>query len=153
MDWVTDHPALAWLALALVLGAVEVATLDFVFVMLAGGALAGSLAAAFGAPFAVSAVVAVLSALLLLVLVRPLLARRLRAGSPTLTGTAALVGRDAVVLETVGEHGGRVRLAGEVWSARTADRATTVLPGRTVRVVSIEGATAVVASAPGSESS
>jgi membrane protein implicated in regulation of membrane protease activity len=156
MSWLTDHPALAWLALALVLAAVEVATVDFVFLMLVGGALVAAVAAALGLPFAGQVLVAVAVTLVLLSLVRPALVRRVRVGSPTLTGTAALVGREARVVETVSDVGGRIRLAGEVWSARTPSGGTSagrnpaeletalLLPGRTVRVLAIEGATAVV---------
>lgn len=148
MHWVTDQPAFTWLALALVLAAVEVATLNLVFVMLAVGALGAALAAAVGGPFVVQVLVAVVVALLLLSLLRPLLVRRLRTGEGTLTGAAALVGREARVIETVTETGGRVKLHGEVWSARTAVRTASFLPGQLVRVVAIEGATAVVQAVP-----
>ena len=37
MDWLGDNPWLAWLGVALVLAAIEAATVDFVFIMLAGG--------------------------------------------------------------------------------------------------------------------
>lgn len=148
MNWVADNPALAWLALALVLAAIEVATLDLVFVMLAVGALASATAAALGASAPIQVVVAVAVALLLLGVLRPVLVRRVRAGDATLTGAAALVGREARVLETVTETGGRVKLHGEVWSARTAGATASFLPGQPVRVVAIEGATAVVQAAP-----
>jgi membrane protein implicated in regulation of membrane protease activity len=174
MSWLTDHAALTWLALALVLAAVEVATVDFFFLMLVGGALVAALVAALGLAFPGQVLVAVAVALVLLVVVRPALVRRVRVGSATLTGTAALVGREARVVETVSDAGGRIRLAGEVWSARTpsgtgagrpgaghgaghaaghgagqgADLgAALLLPGRTVRVLAIEGATAVVTAA------
>lgn len=148
MDWLTNHPVLAWVGLALVLGAVEVATVDLLFLMLAGGALAGALAAALGAGVVVQVLAAAAVALLLVGLVRPLLRRRLYAdgGTASLTGTAALVGREALVIETVTATGGRVRLAGEVWSARTAPATALdgLLPGHNVRVTAIDGATAVV---------
>ena len=146
MTWLTDHPALAWLAVALVLAAIEVATLDLVFIMLAAGALVATLVAAAGAPFVIQVVAAVGVALLLIGLLRPVLVRRLHQGPETYTGTAALVGREARVLETVSGTGGRIKLGGEVWSARTDGRTSpdTFLPGQPVRVVSIEGATAVV---------
>jgi membrane protein implicated in regulation of membrane protease activity len=153
MSWLTDHPALVWLALALLLAAAEVATVDFFFLMLVGGALLGAVAAALGLPFALQVVVAVAVTLVLLLVVRPAAVRRVRAGSTTLTGAAALVGREARVLETVTEEGGRIRLGGEVWSARTDEGwqylagSQALLPGRTVRVLAIEGATAVVEAA------
>lgn len=147
MSWLTANPALAWLALALVLAAVEVATLDLFFAMLAAGALAAALAAALGGGLVVQVVTAVVVALLLLGLLRPLLVRRLHAGDPTLTGAAALIGREARVVETVTDTGGRVKILGEVWSARTggSDLTDSILPGQPVRVIAIEGATAVVA--------
>ena len=49
MEWLGDNPWLGWLGIGLALAAIEAATVDFVFVMLAGGALAASLAAALGA--------------------------------------------------------------------------------------------------------
>jgi membrane protein implicated in regulation of membrane protease activity len=153
MSWLTDHLAPAWLALALLLAAIEVATVDFFFLMLVGGALLGCLAAALGLPFPLQVVVAVAVSLVLLVAVRPAVVRRVRVGTRTLTGTAALVGREARVLETVTESGGRIRLGGEVWSARADDGwlylagPVALLPGRTVRVLAIEGATAVVEAA------
>lgn len=150
MGWITDHPGLAWLALALALAAFEVASIDFVFLMFVGGALAGALAGAVGAPFVLQVIVAVAVSTLLLTTVRPVVVRRLHGGEPTLTGAAALVGTSAEVVETVTETGGRVKIRGEVWSARStggASSATALMPGESVRVVSIDGATAVVTAA------
>lgn len=153
MSWITEHPALAWLALALALAAFEVASIDFVFLMFVVGALAGALTAALGAPFVLQVVVAVVVSLLLLGVVRPIVVRRVHVGDPTLTGAAALIGKPARVVETVTETGGRVKIGGEVWSARSApvgaaDVPVALLPGEPVRVLAIDGATAVVTSAP-----
>lgn len=145
MDWLRDAPWLPWLLLAVVLGVVELATLDLLFVMLAAGALAGAATAAVGAPFLLQALVSLGAALAMLGAVRPVALRHLREGTrETRTGVAALVGRQATVLERVDGHTGRVKLAGEVWSARSYDPYSAIEPGRTVDVVSIEGATAVV---------
>ena len=143
-----------WLALALVLGGVEVVSVDFVFSMLAGGALAGSLAAALGFPIAGQVIVAVAVAAALLALVRPLAKRYFSVpeGHGGI-GAGGQVGRQAQVLETVTEHDGRVKLGGETWSARTGPGAAPCLPGQEVRVVSIQGATAIVSNiAVGQES-
>ena len=151
MDWLTDNPALGWLAAALLLGVVELATVDLIFLMLAGGAVAAAVVAALGAPFVVQVLVGVAVALLLVGLVRPVIRRRFyaRGGTAAQTGTASLVGRDALVVDTVTTSGGRVKLAGEIWSARVAPRTTpdAFLPGHLVRVLAIDGATAVVAPA------
>lgn len=56
----------------------------------------------------------------------------------------ALKGRQALVLETVDASGGRVKLAGEVWSARSYAPDQVFEPGSQVDVIDIDGATAVV---------
>ncbi len=139
---------LVWVGVALALGAIEAATVDFVFLMLAGGALGGAGAAAFGAPFPLQAVVAVVVAGGLLGLVRPWAKRRftIRSGDAKM-GTAGYIGRSGFVLETITSSSGRVKLGGETWSARTADGEETQ-PGDEVRVLAIDGATAVVTRVP-----
>lgn len=147
MDWFADNGWIAWVGLALMLAAVEVATVTFFFLMLAGGAVAGALAAALGWAFPAQVVVAVLVALALTLLARPPLVRRMAAqGEAVAIGPDANIGRDALVIAPVTTTGGQVKLAGEVWSARTDD-ATPLTPGRTARVVSLDGATAVVTAA------
>jgi membrane protein implicated in regulation of membrane protease activity len=145
-DWVGDNAWLAWVIVALVLAGVEIMTLDLVFVMLAAGAVAGAGAAGLGAALWVQLLVAGLSALAMLVVVRPVALRHLQTPHETRTGIAALVGRQAVVLERVDALTGRVKLAGEVWSARSYDPHAAIEPGTTVDVVQIEGATAIVLS-------
>lgn len=146
MDWFADNPWLAWLGIALILAAIEAATVDFVFIMLAGGAAAASVAAALGAPFGVQVVVAVVVAVVLLLLVRPLIKKRFMVAETSHgIGARSLVGRTAKVIQTVTSNDGRVKLAGETWSARTSDDGAVCQPGQEVRVVSIEGATVIVA--------
>ena len=154
MSWFSDNGWLAWVGVALALGAIEVATVSFVFLMLAGGALAGAVMAAAGAWFPVQVIAAVGVSAALLLTVRPIVKRRFLVPEGTNgIGAVAQVGRSALVLQTVTEHDGRVKLGGETWSARTAPNTAVCLPGQEVRVVSIEGATAIVSSvADGRES-
>jgi membrane protein implicated in regulation of membrane protease activity len=135
---------LFWVALAVVLGIVEVTTLSLVFAMLAGGAVVGALAALLGAAAPAQVLVALASAVALLAVVRPIALRHIRMPIESRTGVAALVGAQALVLEQVTAHGGRIKLGGEIWSARTLDPRESIDPGRTVDVVEIDGATAVV---------
>lgn len=133
-----------WAGAALALAAVEVVSTDLVFLMLAGGALAGSGAAALGAPvwgqFAVFALVAIA----LMLLARPPLKAYLLASTPNkLTNVDALAGREATVLQRVSETGGLVQLDGGQWSARSVDKLS-FAEGASVRVVRIDGAVAVV---------
>jgi len=75
---------------------------------------------------------------------RPFALRHVRQPPLLRTGTAALIGRPAIVLEEVGPHSGRVRIGGEIWSARSYDDTQLIPAGKTVDVMHIEGATALV---------
>src|SRR5690242_2288851 len=93
-----DNPWLLWLAVALLAGTIEVLTLDLVFMMFAGGAVAAAVADAFGASLTVEILVFAVTSGLLLLAARPPLLAYLRKVPPTATGTAALVGTEAEVL-------------------------------------------------------
>ncbi|MFC9914293.1 MULTISPECIES: NfeD family protein [unclassified Streptomyces] len=113
--------------------------------MLAVGAIAASVTAGiFGGDAVFQVVVFAVVSTALIAVVRPI-ANRHRAQRPQLaTGVEALKGRQAVVLERVDGSGGRIKLAGEVWSARSLDADRTFEAGQEVDVVDIEGATAIV---------
>jgi membrane protein implicated in regulation of membrane protease activity len=143
IDWLSEHAWAGWLGLAVLLAVVELMSLDLVLLMFALGALGGAVIAGLGGPLWLALVVFVVVSLALLFLVRPPMVERLHAG-PTLTvGHQNLVGREAIVVEPVGKQAGRVSLASEIWSARS-DGGETFDTGAEVRVVSIDGATAVV---------
>jgi membrane protein implicated in regulation of membrane protease activity len=143
MEWII------WLAAAIFLAVVEVVAVNLVFLLLAGGALAAAVATALGAPVWAQVLVFAVVSVVLLVGVRPWALRSLRRTSPELdTNIAAHVGRTAVVLLDVTAHAGRIKLTGEVWTARSADPGAVLPVGSTVRVVRIDGATAVVEPAP-----
>ena len=110
MSWFADHAWLAWVGLALVLGAIELASVDFVFLMLAGGALAGALAAVLGVPVVGQVLVSLAVAALALLLVRPVIKRQFTVQDAQGIGTAAQIGRSALVLSTVTENDGRIKL-------------------------------------------
>ncbi|ARQ71443.1 NfeD family protein [Streptomyces marincola] len=112
--------------------------------MLAAGAVAGALAAGFTDSVAVQVVVFAVVSTALIAVVRPI-ARRSRVQPPALrSGPDALMGKSAVVLERVDARNGRIKLAGEVWSARALGEGDSYEPGSQVSVVEIDGATAVV---------
>lgn len=134
-----------WLVGATALGIGLVITAMPELGMLAVGAVAAALVAGFFDGDAVAQVVAfVVVSTALIAVVRPI-ANRHRAQRPQLaTGIDALKGKQAVVLERVDVSGGRIKLAGEVWSARALDTGRTYEVGQEVDVVDIEGATAIV---------
>ncbi|WP_052466796.1 NfeD family protein [Mobilicoccus massiliensis] len=144
-EWLNGNHWAAWLGLALVLGVVEAATVDFVFLMLAGGALAGMVAGIFTSSVAIQIVAAAVASLLLLGAVRPVLKRRMLDRLPgSGLGIETYAGRPASVTEPVDENDGRVMFDGEIWSART-DRAMIPVPvGAEVTILRVDGATLVV---------
>lgn len=133
-----------FLLAAVVLAVVELTTLDLLFLMLAAGAAAGALAAGVTGSVVVGGVAALATAAAMLGVVRPIALRHLRQPVEARTGVAALVGEQAVVLEQVDGHTGRIKLSGEVWSARSYDGESVFAPGSRVSVAEIRGATALV---------
>ena len=134
-----------WLIGAAALGIALVITAMPELGMLAVGAVAAAVVSGIfgGGAVAQVAVFAVVSTALIAV-VRPI-ARRHRSQRPELaTGVDALKGKQAVVLERVDGSGGRIKLAGEVWSARALDTGRSYEVGQEVDVVDIEGATAII---------
>ncbi|MEU7177625.1 NfeD family protein [Streptomyces celluloflavus] len=133
-----------WLIAAVGLGIPLVVTALPEFGMLAVGAVAGAVTAGLGGGAILQFIVFAAVSVALIAVVRPI-ANRHRHQSPRLaSGIDALRGRSATVLERVDADGGRIKLAGEVWSARALDTDQVYEPGRQVDVVEIEGATAVV---------
>lgn len=116
-----------WLGIALVLGVVEMLSVDFIFIMFAGGALAGMVAALLGADAWVQVLAFAIVSVLLLAGLRPAARRWMMRSTPdVVTNVHALIGRRARVVLEVTPRGGRVKIGGEIWSARSAD--ASVLP-------------------------
>ena len=136
-----------WLIAAVIFAVGEIASMGFFLAPFAGGALVAALVSAVGAPDAASWIAFLLVSLALLALLRPLARSHRRMPSQLRTGTAALVGRSAVVVERISntEAVGCVRLEGELWTARAFDEDEVFEPGARVQVVDIKGATALVA--------
>jgi membrane protein implicated in regulation of membrane protease activity len=135
---------IVWLIVAVVLAGAEAASGGLLLVMFGAGALAASLASALGVPVVGSAAVFTIVSVALIAFVRPIAKRHLYQPPLERSGTAALIGTQAVVLETVDGSSGRIKLHGEVWSARTLDEDARFEPGEKVAVFEIDGATAVV---------
>jgi membrane protein implicated in regulation of membrane protease activity len=133
-----------WLVAAAALGIPLVVTAMPEFGMLAVGAVAAAIASGFGAGLVVEVLVFVVVSVALLAVVRPIAARHRSQRPQLVTGVDALKGRQAVVLERVDGSGGRIKLAGEVWSARALDTGRAYETGEEVDVVDIEGATAII---------
>lgn len=133
-----------WLIIAAVFAAGEVATTGFILGPLAVAAVLAALVALAGAGVVFQLIAFIAASVASVALLRPIAVRHLRVSPRIRTGTAALVGTQAVVLERVDADGGRVRIGGEVWSARAFLDGQVIEPGARVEVAKIEGATALV---------
>jgi membrane protein implicated in regulation of membrane protease activity len=134
-----------WIVLAALLAVGEIATPGlFVLGPIGVAAGVGALAAALGAAVWIQLVVFAAASLAGVAVLRPVARRHLHVPAPLRTGTAALVGAKGTVVERVDREGGRVKIGGEIWSARAFDDTAVIEAGTQVDVVKIEGATALV---------
>jgi membrane protein implicated in regulation of membrane protease activity len=136
-----------WVILAALFGIGEMLTTSFFLAPFALGAVAAAIADAVGAGTAAEWIVFFAVSLLTLAVVRPI-ARSHRQMPPQIrTGTAALIGKHAIVLERIENHEGVgcVKIDGEVWTARALYDDQVIERGTRVEVVDIKGATALVA--------
>ncbi|MFI8260700.1 NfeD family protein [Streptomyces sp. NPDC085665] len=133
-----------WLIGAVGLGIPLVLTAMPEFGMFAVGAVAAAVTAAFGGGVVAQVLVFVIVSVALIAVIRSIANHHREQRPQHRTGIDALKGRSALVLERVDGSGGRIKLAGEVWSARTLDADSSFEPGQQVDVVEIDGATAIV---------
>jgi membrane protein implicated in regulation of membrane protease activity len=146
MGWLEDWQA--WVGLAVLLGALELFSLDLILLMLAGGAVLGMVAAIIGLPVVAQVLIALAGSVAALALVRPSVVKRLQGGPTLVLGHDALVGRQALVIERVSAHGGQIKVGGDIWTARPYDEDLVIEPGATVDIFQIKGATALVHQIP-----
>ena len=133
-----------WVVIAVVLGGVELLTTTLAFGLVALAAVVAAGAGWAGGSAAVQFGTFVLASAAGLGVARPFALRRVRQPPVLRTGTAALVGRSAIVHEEVTGQTGRVRIGGDLWPARAYDETLVIPAGRMVDVMQIEGATALV---------
>jgi membrane protein implicated in regulation of membrane protease activity len=138
-------PWVLWLIAAVIFGIGEIATTGLFFGPFAGGAAVGALVSAAGAGSVISLAAFLVVSIVLLGALRPIARAHLRQPARLRTGTAALVGRTATVIERIGSDEGCVKLDGEIWRARAFDEDEVIEAGARVQVIEIRGVTAVVA--------
>ena len=135
-----------WLIAAVILAIGEIATTGLFLAPFAAGAAIAALLAAAGAGAVIEWAVFLVVSVIALAALRPIARAHKRTRGQIKTGTAALVGQHATVVERIAnaEGVGCVRLDGEIWTARAFDDDETFEPGARVQVLEIRGATALV---------
>jgi membrane protein implicated in regulation of membrane protease activity len=137
-DWV------AWAVGAAILAAGEAATAGLVLGPLALAAAIAAIVAAAGAPIGIQLAVFAVASVGAIAFLRPIALRHMRTPPHLRTNTEALIGARATVLERVDGQSGRVKIGGEIWSARSYDEDRVIEAGARVEVLKIDGATALV---------
>ena len=133
-----------WIVIAGALVVGELLTLDLTLAMFALAALIGAGVALLGVDLVWQIVAFVVAAGGFGLGLRPVAKRQLQRTPPLLTGADALVGERAMVVERVDGGGGRVKIKGEIWSARSYPTTTVLEAGSEARVLRLDGATAIV---------
>ena len=134
-----------WLIAAVLLGIGELLTPGLFFLgPVALAAVGAAITAGVGGGIVLQLIVFIGISLASLAFLRPIARRHVHMPALTRTGTAALVGKKALVVQRVDANGGLVRIGGEEWSARAFFEEQTLEPGARVEVAKIEGATALV---------
>jgi len=134
-----------WMLAAGAFAAGEIFTLGFFLGPIAIAATLAAIVALAGGGVALQLIVFCVTAVASVGVLRPIARRHLRTPAQLRTGTAALVGARAVVIEQVTADAGCVKIGGEIWTARTYDEDAVLEPGTRVDVMKIDGATALVA--------
>jgi membrane protein implicated in regulation of membrane protease activity len=134
-----------WMIAAGALAAGEIFTMGFFLGPIAVAAVLAAIVALVGGGLVIQLVVFCVAAVASVGVLRPIARRHMRTPAQLRTGTAALVGSRAVVLEQVTADSGSVKIGGEIWTARTFDEDAVLEPGTRVEVMQIRGATALVA--------
>jgi membrane protein implicated in regulation of membrane protease activity len=139
--------AVLWIVLAIALAIGEAFMAAFLLIMFAAGALVAAGAAALGASVLVQVIVFAVVSGLSMVALRPIILKHARSAlesGDTAFGVEAIEGSHGTVLEEVDGDHGMIKLDGELWQARSFDGNEKYLPGERVRVIKVNGATAIV---------
>ena len=136
---------LIWALAAVLLAVGEVFTPGLFFLgPVALAAVAAGVAALVGLGLVVQLLVFIAGSVASVLVLRPIARAHLHMPAALRTGTAALEGAKAVVVQRVDADGGRVRIGGEEWTARSYMDGQVFEPGTQVEVAEIKGATALV---------
>jgi membrane protein implicated in regulation of membrane protease activity len=135
-----------WVIAAAIFGIGEMLTTSFFLAPFSVGAAAAAVTDAAGAGGLPAWIVFVAVSFAMLAVVRPIAKSHMKVPPSIRTGAAALIGKDAVVLERISNHDGEgsVRIDGEVWTARAYEDDHVIEQGKRVQVIEIRGATALV---------
>jgi membrane protein implicated in regulation of membrane protease activity len=131
-----------WLAVIGVLVLIELLTYGLYFAALAVAAIVPLVLSLLGFDLWVQALGFLVATVAALFYVRPLIKKWQGDKPERLTNSESLIGREALALTQITEHGGQAKVWGEVWSARVREGMRS--EGAKLVVEEIDGATLIV---------
>lgn len=143
-EWLSANWWAIWLVAAVVLALAESLTLDFTLLMLAVGALAAAgVAVFFPGLLLLQVVVAIAVSFAMLFLARPTLLEKVRRAPGYRSSLQRMVGSTGRALTVIDGESGEVKVAGEVWQARSFSTEA-IEAGTPVEIFEVDGTTVVV---------
>ncbi len=143
-EWLSANWWAIWLIAAAGLALAETLTVDFTLLMLAAGALAAAgVAVFFPGLILVQVVVAVAVSFAMLFLLRPTLLEKVRNSPGYRSSLQRMVGSTGRALTAIDGDSGEVKVAGEVWQARSFSTEA-IEAGTPVEIYEVDGITVVV---------
>ncbi len=144
MDFIVQfNEAWVWLALSIVFLIIEAFTTSLVTIWFAIGSAIVIFVSFLPIPFVWQVVIFLVISILLLILTRPVLAKKLLKNKEK-TNVDSLVGKKVLVTKTIKQfEKGEIKVNGVIWSAKTEDNAT-IEENVECEIIAIEGVTAIV---------
>lgn len=141
-----DYYLVIWLALLIILGIIEFATLGLTTVWFCAGAVVAIIANICGAPLIVQIVLFLIISIVTLIFTRPLVIRYINKDRIK-TNADSLIGKSAIVVEEIDnlKAMGTVNINGQEWTARCEDENGNIEAGEVVEIKAIQGVKLIVA--------
>lgn len=141
--WIVDNIWALWLGLGVLLVVAEAFAGELYLLMFGIAAGLSSALAAVGADWPWTIGSFALASVALIYFVRPAIVSRMHAGPTLVMGHHRVIGSVGAVTQDVTAFDGRILVGDDDWTARSASGETLVVGAR-VRVVRLEGVTAIV---------
>ncbi len=136
---------ISWIVIGVVFFIIEITTPTFFYMWFGIGAFIAAVSSVW-LGFLWQLSIFLISSAVLLALTRPIAKRIQKPESPRKINVEDIVGKEAVVVETINNLSGKgiVKINGDMWRAFSKDDSTVIEEGEKVRIIKVEGAHLVV---------
>ena len=132
-----------WLGAAVIFVVIEIITMGLTTIWFAGGALVGAVMAAFSLPLWSQIIAFVIVSVILLILTRPWALKYLNSRTVR-TNADSLIGQTALVTQDIDNLNAKVKVEGQIWTARSISDDVQLHEGQKVMIESISGVKVIV---------